>query len=162
MLKDYATCGRRADRDDVYLLQVFRGRLEYPALRRKVIALAQEHGCSRVLIEDAGPGMNLLQDLGHSPAPGTLRPIPVRPEGGKLERMSAQTAKIEAGHVHLPDNAPWLPEFLSELLAFPNGRHDDQVDSVSQFLFWWQRENFRLKVPIVMPIIISRPRTFPP
>ena len=64
--------------------------------------------------------------------------------------------------MHLPDNGPWLPEFLSELLAFPNGRHDDQVDSVSQFLFWWQRENFRLKVPIVMPIIISRPRTFPP
>ncbi len=38
--------------------------------------------------------MNLLQDLRHSPAPGTLRPIAVRPEGGKLERMAAQKAKI--------------------------------------------------------------------
>jgi predicted phage terminase large subunit-like protein len=88
----------------------------YPELRRKVIVLAEEHGCSRVLIEDAGPGMNLLQDLRHSPAPGTLRPIGIRPEGGKLERMASQTAKIEAGHVHLPENAPWLGEFLSELL----------------------------------------------
>lgn len=157
---DYSVCTTwRADRDDVYLLHVFRGRLEYPELRRKVIALAQEQGCSRVLIEDAGPGMNLLQDLRCSPAPGTLRPIGVRPDGGKLERMAAQTAKIEAGHVHLFENAPWLPEFLSELLAFPNGRHDDQVDSVSQFLFWWQRENFQFNVPIVAPILFSRPRT---
>ena len=160
---DYSVCTTwRADQGDVYLLDVFRGRLEYPELRRKVIALAREHGCSRVLIEDAGPGMNLLQDLRHSPAPGTLRPIGVRPDGGKLERMAAQTAKIEAGHMHVPENAPWLPEFLAELLAFPHGRHDDQVDSVSQFLFWWQRENFHLNVPIVAPIIFSRPRTFPP
>jgi predicted phage terminase large subunit-like protein len=124
-----------------------------------VIVLAEEHGCSRVLIEDAGPGMNLLQDLRHSLARGTLRPIGIRPEGGKLERMASQTAKIEAGHVHLPENAPWLGEFLSELLAFPNGRHDDQVDSVSQFLFWWQGENFQFNITIVAPILFSRPRT---
>ena len=126
-----------------------------------MLALAQEHACDRVLIEDAGPGMNLLQDLRHSPTPGTLRPIGVRPEGGKLERMASQTAKIEAGHVHLPENAPWLPEFLAELLAFPNGRHDDQVDSVSQFLLWWQRENFQFNVPFVMPFYTSQPRNFP-
>ena len=106
--------------------------------------------------------MNLLQDLRCSPAAGKLRPIGVRPEGGKLERMAAQTAKIEAGHVHLPENASWLGEFLSELLAFPNGRHDNQVDSVSQFLFWWQRENFQFNVPIVAPIAISRPRALIP
>ena len=76
--------------------------------------------------------------------------------------MAAQTAKIEAGRVYLPEDAPWLGEFLSELLAFPNGQHDDQVDSVSQFLFWWQRENFQFNMPIVAPIIVSQPRTLPP
>jgi hypothetical protein len=50
--------------------------------------------------------------------------------------MVAQSAKIEAGHVLLPQEAAWLDAFLLELLAFPNGRHDDQVDSVSQFLMW--------------------------
>ena len=50
--------------------------------------------------------------------------------------MVAQSAKIEAGQVHLPREAEWLDTFLHELLAFPNGRHDDQVDSVSQFLKW--------------------------
>jgi predicted phage terminase large subunit-like protein len=50
--------------------------------------------------------------------------------------MVAQSARIEAGHVHLPREADWLDTLLHELLAFPNGRHDDQVDSVSQFLQW--------------------------
>jgi phage terminase large subunit-like protein len=50
--------------------------------------------------------------------------------------MAAQSAKIEAGHIHLPKEADWLDTFLHELLAFPTGRHDDQVDSVSQFLKW--------------------------
>ncbi len=51
-------------------------------------------------------------------------------------RMEAQTPRFEAGHVLLPKEAPWLATFLDELLAFPRGRHDDQVDSVSQFLKW--------------------------
>jgi phage terminase large subunit-like protein len=50
--------------------------------------------------------------------------------------MAAQSAKIEAGHVYLPREADWLDSFLLELLAFPHGRYDDQVDSVSQFLKW--------------------------
>jgi predicted phage terminase large subunit-like protein len=82
----------------------------------------------------------------------------VKPEGSKLERMAAQSAKIEAGQVHLPKSAPWLGDFLTELLAFPNGRHDDQVDSISQFLRWWQLDSSRTHIPICMPIIISRPR----
>ena len=55
------------------------------------------------------------------------------------DRVVAQSAKIEAGHVHLPKEADWLDTFLHELLAFPTGRHDDQVDSVSQFLKWSSR-----------------------
>ena len=51
-------------------------------------------------------------------------------------RMHAETAKIEAGRVLLPREATWLDTFLSEILAFPGSRHDDQVDSLSQFLNW--------------------------
>ena len=57
----------------------------------------------------------------------------------KVMRMSAQTAKIEAGRVYLPVRAPWLADFEAEVLAFPSGKHDDQVDSMSQFLTWASR-----------------------
>ena len=53
---------------------------------------------------------------------GMTRPIGVKPEGSKVDRMAAQSAKIEAGHVYLPKSAAWLGEFLTELLSFPNGR----------------------------------------
>jgi len=36
----------------------------------------------------------------------------------------------------LPENAPWLAIYLTELLGFPNAPHDDQVDSTSQALNW--------------------------
>jgi predicted phage terminase large subunit-like protein len=57
--------------------------------------------------------------------------------------MVAQSAKIEAGHVHFPKQAEWLDNLLSELLAFPYGRHDDQVDSMSQFLKWASVHQYR-------------------
>ena len=64
---------------------------------------------------------------------------------------------MEAGHVHLPRQAPWLSDFLNELLAFPNARHDDQVDSVSQFLNWIQRDLYTDNVVIHMPESIPNP-----
>jgi predicted phage terminase large subunit-like protein len=80
--------------------------------------------------------MALLQDLWREPWPGMPRPIGRKPEGSKIDRMVAQSHKIEAGHIHLPKEADWLDTFLHELLGFPTSRHDDQVDSVSQFLKW--------------------------
>ena len=88
-----------------------------------------------VIIEDAGSGTPLIQDL----AAESLRAIPFKPEGDKQLRMSAQSAKIEAGHVFLPYKAPWLDEFETEVMAFPHGAHDDQVDSMAQALDWVSR-----------------------
>ena len=59
-----------------------------------------------------------------------------KPEGDKVMRLDAQTATIENGFVHLPREAHWLADYLHELTLFPNGRHDDQVDSTSQALAW--------------------------
>jgi hypothetical protein len=51
-------------------------------------------------------------------------------------RLHAQTATIENGFVHLPETAHWLPDYLHELILFPAGRYDDQVDSTAQALAW--------------------------
>jgi predicted phage terminase large subunit-like protein len=121
---------------DYYLVDIFRARLQYPDLRRKIASLAAKHDAATILIENAGPGMSVLQELWRNPPQGMPRPIGRKPEGSKENRMVPQSAKIEAGHVILPKQAEWLDIFLHELLAFPRGRHDDQVDSVSQFLKW--------------------------
>lgn len=92
------------------------------------------HPAAAILIEQAGPGPHLIQELRANPVPGIPLPIGIKPEGEKRERMAAQSARFEAGQVHLPHDAHWLGTFLHEILAFPNARHDDQIDSVSQFL----------------------------
>jgi predicted phage terminase large subunit-like protein len=66
----------------------------------------------------------------------TVRPILSQPQYSKEARLLAQAPKFEAGQVLLPREAPWLAEYVAELLAFPNGAHDDQVDSTSQALHW--------------------------
>jgi predicted phage terminase large subunit-like protein len=126
----------RKHKKNRYLLHVWRGRLEFPKLKHKLIALAREYSPARILIERAGPGLHLIQEFKANPVAGVPTPIGVKVEGDKLVRMEAQSARFEEGQVYLPREAPWLSEFLHEILSFPNSRHDDQVDSVSQFLKW--------------------------
>ncbi len=134
---DYSVCTTWLIRKkDYYLLHVLRDRLEFPALKRKIISMARAHGANSILIEKAGIGLPLVQALRQDSSRDVPNPIGIKPDGEKLVRMEAQTAKIEAGQVFLAKDAPWLGDFLDELLAFPKGRHDDQVDSVSQFLAW--------------------------
>jgi len=134
---NYSVCTTWAvHKKTYYLIDVWRGRLEYPDLRRKVISMQEEFGAKTVLIEMAGLGLNLVHDLLNDSPIGFPNPIGIEPKGDKRDRMAAASAQIEAGHMLLPKEAPWLGDFMHELLAFPGGRYDDQVDSVSQFINW--------------------------
>jgi predicted phage terminase large subunit-like protein len=114
-----------------YLLDVTRGRYEYPRLRETAAALADRFKPSVIMIEDASTGIALAQELRQA---GTyaVRPIPV--ERDKVGRLYVQQSKFEAGLVLFPKGARFLPELEIELLTFPQGKTDDQVDSISQAL----------------------------
>ncbi len=134
-LNDYSVCTTWLMKgDDYYLLDVLRERLEYPFLKKRVVGMAHRHAARSVLIEDKGSGTHLIQDLRFEKT--GVRAIAIIPEADKVTRMSNQSPQIEAGQVILPEAAPWLDELKAEILAFPNGRFDDQVDSLSQFLGW--------------------------
>ena len=138
-LNDYSVCTSwLAHGNRYYLFDVLREKLDYPDLKRRVMDHAARHNANSVLIEDKGSGISLIQDICRENNSGMPNPIGVVPEGDKITRMSAQSAKIEARQVYLPKQAPWLGDLQSELLQFPHGRHDDQVDSISQFLNWIQ------------------------
>jgi hypothetical protein len=62
-------------------------------LPRKVIAPAEAYRPDAILIEDVGSGMNLLWDLRHSMPAGLIRPLKVKPEGSKIERMGGATGE---------------------------------------------------------------------
>jgi predicted phage terminase large subunit-like protein len=132
---DYSVCTTwMIIKDHYYLLHVSRARLEFPDLKKQIIRLAKTWNARIVLIEDAGAGMQLLQDLKRQ---GTgLNIVGIIPKGDKQTRMMEKTPVIEGGRVSIPEEAFWLANFHHELVTFPKGKHDDQVDSVSQFLKW--------------------------
>jgi len=116
-----------------YLLNVLRKKLAYPDLKRAVAEQRALFNPTVILIEDKASGTQLIQDLIEA---GLSMVTGFKPEGDKVMRLHAQTATIENGFVHVPREAPWLADYLHELLLFPNGCHDDQVDSTSQALAW--------------------------
>ena len=121
--------------DNYYLLDLVRLKLDQPALRRKVIDLYHLWEKPTLLIEDAGSGIYLIQELRDQKIPVTA----IHPEKDKIVRMAGQSPKIEGGAVFLPKDAPWLDDLRAEILSFPYGSHDDQVDSISQALNWFSR-----------------------
>lgn len=60
----------------------------------------------------------------------------IKPWASKEERFVGTLGEVEAGNILLPLQAPWLDNFRAELKTFPNGKHDDQVDSFSQFVIF--------------------------
>jgi predicted phage terminase large subunit-like protein len=146
---------------DFYLLDLARGRFEVPELRREVLRIAERWRVDQTIIEATDIGRAILQDLRRA---GELSAVLRQPRYDKEARFLAQSARFEAGQVHVPQDAPWLAEWLNELLAFPNGRHDDQVDSTSQALDYMtgrtRFENPRMQP--VRPPKVNRPKAFAP
>lgn len=123
-----------------HILEVVRERLDFPDLKSRVRGRAATWNADLVLIERAGSGLPLLQQLRveelEQGGGRGLRYLGLTPRLDKRTRFEAQTAWLEAGGYLLPRQAPWLEAFRRELLAFPAGRHDDQVDAFIQFVDW--------------------------
>jgi predicted phage terminase large subunit-like protein len=75
--------------------------------------------------------------------------------------MSQYLERFEAGRILLPTEASWLADFERELLEFPSGRYDDQVDALMLFLDWLSENQWTLTAPKwAAPIIVTRRRTY--
>ncbi|HKB41354.1 MAG TPA: phage terminase large subunit, partial [Gemmataceae bacterium] len=55
----------------------------------------------------------------------------VKPTADKVARARLPAGRAEAGMVYADRGAPWFEPFVEELMAFPSGRFDDQVDALS-------------------------------
>ena len=131
-LNDPTVCETWGVKPDGFdLLHVLRAKMEYPDLKAKALTHAADWNPTAILIEDKGSGQQLIQDLRRETQ---LPVIAVMPENNKIIRASGVSAMVEAGRVFLPQQAPWLTDFEMELMTFPTAAHDDQVDSLSQFL----------------------------
>jgi predicted phage terminase large subunit-like protein len=129
---DYSACVVLLRRNEVYyILEVVRGRFPFDALKRKVMEVKHRYGSSTLLIEDSPISRGLIQSLREQ----SINVTTYKPDTDKRARVIAQSDLFAGGSVRFPQRAAWLEEFTAELLAFP-GRHDDQVDALTQGLAW--------------------------
>lgn len=152
---DYSVCTTwKVYGQNYYLVDLLRERLTYPELKRAAIEQAAKHQPNYVLIEDIGAGQSLSQDLIKERPSYCSNPIRIKPKADKLTRAAQHSATFEAGQVHFPDGAPWLDDLLLELMQFPGAYHDDQVDSITQFLNWQIHEHieYATNIKVNFPI----------
>ena len=135
---DWTVCAKFGlTRDDqgraVYdLLEILRFRVELPDVRELIRAQDQQDKPALVIIDGVGIGRSIVQELG--------RETPHLLPGGSFDDQNVTSAKVRRFHnampgmydgfVRLPKTMPGLEILLNEFAAFPDGRHDDQVDAV--------------------------------
>jgi predicted phage terminase large subunit-like protein len=139
---------------NIILLDCWRGKLEYPELRKMAQRLSNDykdkdsapkepdghHVPDYVLVEEKASGRPLIQDLRRA---GVMA-IPFIPDkfGDKTQRVRLCTPVMECGRVWLPANPftgyksllPFAEQFMEQCCLFPNAESRDYVDSMSQVL----------------------------
>jgi len=112
---------------DLILLDLHRERMEGPTIPRAIAAMYAKWSVSFVAVEANQAQIVVVQQLRKMGL--TVRAL--RADADKLSRAIPATVRMEAGQVFLPDSAPWVDTFVAELLAFPHGVHEDQVDCLA-------------------------------
>lgn len=113
------------------LLDQVRARLDFPATKSAMRALhAKWPETGPTWVENKANGPALIAEL-RKEITGLL---PHDPKDSKVQRVYAVQPQIESGSVWLPRGESWVTEFIDEAAHFPTGKHDDQVDAMTQAL----------------------------
>lgn len=126
--------------NNYYLINIFRKWLEYPDLKKETIKLIKQYNPTATLIEDKASGQSLIQDLKKEINSNI---ISIKVVKDKITRFASVTPFFESNRVFIFKNDLWQFDLEYELLLFPNSQHDDQVDSISQFLNYIKNKNER-------------------
>jgi predicted phage terminase large subunit-like protein len=129
-LNDYSVCTTwGVERENYYLIDVFRRRLNYPDLKRAIVSHAEVFDADKIVIEGKSSGTQLIQDLQND---GVWKVVEYKPPPGadKVMRLHACSDRFESGRVVLPRNAPWLlaraTAFVAAIGDRRNSRRTDQ------------------------------------
>ncbi len=129
---DYSVCITAKYCNSVlYIEEVTRYKLDMLNLVGEMYRLYSSANANHIIIEDSSIATHLLQYLNKE---GVIHPILYRPQGNKITRANNASLHIKSGRVRLREGASWLADFKAEINVFPHGKHDDQVDALSQLI----------------------------
>jgi len=132
---DFSVChtwGVWENEDDgtqnVILLNKVKGKYEFPELKQMAHDQYKEWQPDSVIVEAKASGQPLIDEMRRSGifvqdfSPGKGQ--------DKIARLNAVADMFASGHVWFPENA-WAAATVEEILAFPAGEHDDEVDTMT-------------------------------
>ncbi len=114
-------------KNEILILDIDRKRREGPDIVPAMKRMVERHRLPVIWVEKVGFQLSLIQQARREGLP--VREL--QPDRDKVSRAMPATAALEGGRVLLPTTAPWVRDFVDEVLSFPVGRHDDQVDVLS-------------------------------
>jgi predicted phage terminase large subunit-like protein len=113
-----------------YFVAAHRFRFELPIVRKKIIEFDGQYRPDVIIVDGIGIGRGLVQEL----RAGSMSHVFSTRSKGKESDAHEVAPLIEGGRIFVPVSCFGLEDFRNEVIAFPNGKHDDQVDSMVQFL----------------------------
>jgi predicted phage terminase large subunit-like protein len=124
---------------NLILLDSKKGRWDFPELKKQALEQYNFWEPETVIIEAKASGTPLTQELRQLGIPV----VNFTPSKGndKMTRVHAVSTLFESGMIWAPDER-WADEVIEECAAFPNGDHDDLVDSTTQALLRYRQGNF--------------------
>jgi predicted phage terminase large subunit-like protein len=144
---DFSVCTTwMVSNNQYFLMDLLKVQVDYPELKRLFYRQAEQFSPYKILVEDKASGQQLIQEMRNS----KHNVIPIHPKYDKMTRLILTSPLFEAGKFYLPRAAPWLEDMELELLSFPNCEHDDQVDSISQFLSYIMKQNAEEEYMVTM------------
>jgi|694.fasta_scaffold00799_10 predicted phage terminase large subunit-like protein len=113
---------------NVILLNSVKGKYEFPELKQMAHDQYSEWQPDSVVVEAKASGQPLIDEMRRSGifvqdfSPGKGQ--------DKIARLNAVADMFASGHVWFPETA-WAAKTVEEILAFPAGEHDDEVDTMT-------------------------------
>lgn len=140
----YSSCivGEITSKDKLFIREVYRERLDFPDLVKKVLGMANKYKyrLGKIVIESKSSGLSVMQQIEKLAPPELVSKLhPFNPRGNKVERAYIASPWCENGSVLLPpkdDTFPWLFDFEEELFNFPQSEYKDQVDAFTQLIIF--------------------------
>ncbi len=127
-----------SDRTGHYVRWATRGQFDFEELLAESLHLKEQVPDATFIIEAASAGNSLILAL-------RRRGMPVMHHRAEYDKMTRASFVLpvfvegRVGLVNIPGKNAWVQPFINELLSFPNGRYDDQVDSLVQAIRWAER-----------------------
>ena len=124
---------------NIILLDSFKEKMEFPELKEVAFKHYKEFNPDTLIVEAKASGQPLISELRQMGIP--VQEFVPSKGNDKIARVNAVADLFASGVIWCPETR-WAMELIDEVADFPNGEHDDLVDSMSQALLRYRQGGF--------------------